>query len=428
MEQGSRRIFGWTADEVINKPITVIIPADRLDEEPRILKRLRAGERVDHYETIRQTKDGRLIEVSVTISPIRNANGQIVGASKIARDITQQKQFQRDLQAAREAAEQAKGEAESAKQKAEEASHAKDHFLSVLSHELRTPLTPVLASISMMERDTAVPAHLAELMLMIRRNVETEARLVDDLLDVTRLRRGNVVLHHEVVDAHAVVRNLVSMFHVELEEKGLTVTFALRARRSHIWADPGRFQQVLLNLLSNAVKYTPDGGTVTVRTSDENGIIKIEVIDTGVGIEPDVLPNLFRPFEQGERTVTRKFGGLGLGLSIVKSLVEMHKASVSASSEGAGKGATFTLRIDTVLEPLELRTPAPTDNLLGKAYRVLLVEDHADTRLVMSKLLTSFGCVVTTAGSVKEALEALGVRPLICCSPILVFPTAAVPM
>lgn len=397
--KGAERIFGWTAPEVVGKPITIIIPADRLQEEPRILERLRKGERVDHFETIRQTKDGQLVEVSVTISPVRNAEGRIIGASKIARDITLQKRFQREIQAARAAAEEAKALAETA-------NRAKDHFLSTLSHELRTPLTPVLAAISLLEQDNSLPPHVAEHVSMIRRNVETEARLVDDLLDLTRIARGKIQLHLEVVDAHAVLRNVVAMFHQELDDKGLTIAVALRAKRFHVWADPGRFQQMVLNLLSNAVKFTPEGGTVTLRTSNENGTIKIEMIDTGVGIEADVLPLLFQPFEQGEQTAARKFGGLGLGLSIVKSLVELHKASITATSEGASKGATFTLRIETTQPASAANTPGPATSAPEMAYRVLLVEDHADTRHLLTKLLTSFGCVVTATGSVKEAVEA----------------------
>jgi PAS domain S-box-containing protein len=408
--KGAERIFGWQAEEVIGKPITIIIPADRLEEEPKILARIQAGERVDHFETIRQAKDGRLLHVSVTISPVRDHTGRIIGASKIARDVTLQKQFERELRAAKDAAEEAKATAEKAREAAETASRAKDHFLSVLSHELRTPLTPVLAAISLLEQDTDVPPHVAEQVGMIRRNVETEARLVDDLLDLTRIARGKVRLHYEVIDAHTVLRSVASMLNPEIEEKGLTVAIALRAKRFHVWADPGRFQQMLLNLLSNAIKFTPPDGTITVRTSNENGTIKIEIIDTGVGIEPDVLPRLFRPFQQGEQTVTRRFGGLGLGLSIVKSLVELHKASISATSEGKDKGSTFTLRIDTVVPNQQLQPASSGSTADGKAremaWRVLLVEDHDDTRLVLTKLLTSYGCKVTAAASVKEAVAA----------------------
>lgn len=411
---GAQRIFGWAAEEVIGKPITTLIPPDRLDEEPRILARLRNGERVDHFETVRITKDGRLIEVSVTISPIRDARGRIVGASKIARDITAQKLAETELRIARDAAEAARRDAESARESAEAANRAKDHFLSVLSHELRTPLTPTLAAISLIESGADLPAEeLHSHVQMIRRNVETEARLVDDLLDVTRIARGKVRLHFEIVDAHAAVRSVVAMLQADIDAKGLELTLALRAKDHHVWADPGRFQQVLLNLLSNAVKFTPEHGSIAVRTANENGRgngIKIEITDTGVGIESEVLPRLFRAFEQGEQTVTRKFGGLGLGLSIVRSLVEMHGGSITAISAGTGMGATFSFRVETV-EPSQPARPAQRDAAPAaeaggdKAYRVLLVEDHDDTRDMLSRLLRSFGCVVTTAASVREAME-----------------------
>jgi PAS domain S-box-containing protein len=396
--KGAERIFGWGAEEVIGKPITVIIPKERLHEEPEILSRIGRGERVDHFETVRQTKSGELIDVSVTISPVRNETGEIVGVSRVARDITLQKRYQRDLMAAKLAAEEAR-------EAAEKANKAKDHFLSVLSHELRTPLTPVLAAVSLLERDATLPRDIADQIGMIRRNVETEARLVDDLLDLTRIARGKIRLHYEVVDAHAVLRDAIGIFHADIEEKGLTVATSLRAKQYYVWADPGRFQQMMLNLLSNAVKFTPEDGTVTVRTSNENGTIKIEVIDTGIGIEPDVLPKLFKPFEQGEHAVTRRYGGLGLGLSIVKSLVEMHKASISVSSEGNGMGSTFTLRLDTV-KPSDHPESQSPDSDTGRRYRVLLVEDHEDTRVVMTKLLASLGCIVTTASTVREAVEA----------------------
>jgi PAS domain S-box-containing protein len=389
---GAERIFGYTAAEAIGRPITMLVPDDRQYEEPQILARLRAGERVDHYETVRVRKDGGFLEVSVTISPVRDSRGRIVGASKIARDITDQKRFQAELRAAKEAAE--------------EAGRAKDHFLSVLSHELRTPLTPVLAAVSALANNPSVPAEEMRSQLdMIRRNVETEARLVDDLLDLTRIARGMLQLHFEVSDAHAALRNAVTMFQPEIDAKRLAVTFALRAKDHHVWADPGRLQQVFLNLLSNSVKFTPDEGSILVRTSNDGEQLIVEVSDNGVGIEADVLPRLFHTFEQGDRTVNRRFGGLGLGLSIVRSLVEMHKGSVTASSEGTNKGATFVISLATV-PAAPPRTVEPAGPVPGKApVRILLVEDHQDTRHVLARLLAMFGCVVTAASNVKEALE-----------------------
>jgi CheY-like chemotaxis protein/anti-sigma regulatory factor (Ser/Thr protein kinase) len=294
---------------------------------------------------------------------------------------------------------------------AEQANLAKDHFLSELSHELRTPLTPVLLAVGLLEAEPVIAANFAEPMGMIRRNVETEARLVDDLLDLTRIARGKVQLHFEVVDAHAAIRNVVTMFQRDVDDKGLAVTLSLRAKPCHVWADGGRFQQVVLNLMSNAVKFTPEGGSITVRTSNEHGAIRIDVADTGIGIEPDVLPRVFEAFEQGERTITRRFGGLGLGLSIVKSLVELHRASISVTSEGVGRGATFTLRIGAASEAKG--SPQVVDGAGGERprHRILLVEDHADTRAVLQRFLTSLGCEVTGVGSVREAIETAGRQP-----------------
>ena len=395
--KGAERIFGYTSDEMVGRPIQTIIPRDRLEEEPRILERLRRGDRVDHFETIRVRKDGTQIEVSVTISPIRGKDGQVIGASKIARDVTAQKEFQRQLQAAKEVAEAA--------------SRAKDHFLSVLSHELRTPLTPVLATLSLIEQRGDLDEELRADIEMLRRNVEAEARLVDDLLDLTRISRGKIPLHFEVVDAHAAVRNAMTMFQPDIDAKSLEASVALRAREHHVWADPGRLQQVLMNLVSNAVKFTPEGGTIAIRSSSGTGAkaghVLIDVRDTGVGIDPQDIDRLFEPFEQGDQSTMRRFGGLGLGLSIARSLVEMHGGTIRATSAGGGQGSTFTLEVPTVSpdDAANRANNTPQHNLAR--LRVLLLEDHADTRAVMRRLLASFGCRVTDVGTVREALAAV---------------------
>ncbi|CAN5487227.1 response regulator [soil metagenome] len=389
---GAERIFGYAPHEMIGQAINKIIPPDRQHEEPNILARLRAGDRIDHFETVRMTKDGRLIDVSVTISPLRDAKGRMIGASKIARDITLQRQVQRELAAAKESAEQA--------------SRAKDEFLSVLSHELRTPLTPVLTAISYIEMTGQAPAELREQIAMIRRNVETEARLVDDLLDVTHIARGKMDLHFEVVDAHAAIRNAAALFQSEIDAKGLAITLALRAREFTVWADPGRFGQMFLNLLSNAVKFTPANGSISVTSSNDSpGRIVIEVVDTGIGIDADVLPKLFDAFEQGDATVTRRFGGLGLGLSIVRSLAEKHGGTIEATSIGKGRGAKFVLTMGTVSATEGKNESAARDTRDYQGIRILLVEDHTDTRQIMAKLLSSFGCDVTVAATVGEAIE-----------------------
>jgi hypothetical protein len=389
---GAERIFGYSAAEMIGRSIQVIVPSDRAEEEPQILQRLRRGERMDHFETVRVRKDGQHIEVSVTISPIRSSDGQIIGASKIARDITAQRDFQRQLQQAKELAEAA--------------SRAKDHFLSVLSHELRTPLTPVIAALSLMEQRADLSAEMRDEIAMLRRNVEVEARLVDDLLDLTRISRGKIQLHFEVIDAHAALRDTLAIFQPEMDAKSLEASVALRAKEHHVWADPGRLQQVFLNLLSNAVKFTPEGGTIAVRSANvADRRIQLEVRDTGIGIDAGFLQELFDPFKQGEQTATtRRFGGLGLGLSIARSLVELHGGTIGAASEGVGRGAAFTVEFGTIPGRRATQTRQPGEPGEFGALRVLLLEDHDDTRTVMSRLLSSLGFVVTTAGTVRDAL------------------------
>jgi PAS domain S-box-containing protein len=385
---GAQRVFGYTADEVVGKPINILIPDDRQDEEPLILQQLREGKRIDHYETVRKAKDGHLIHVSVTVSPIRDETGKVVAASKIARDITFQKKAEEELRQAKELAESA--------------NKAKDHFLSILSHELRTPLTPVLAEMSFLEQNVHFPQEFREHIAMVRRNIETEARLVDDLLDVTRITRGKVDLRPETVDINDVVHGTLAMLKREVEVKSLEVTIALRAKKHHVRADPGRLQQIVLNLFSNAVKFTPEGGSIGIRTSNEGDWVKVEFIDSGIGIEPELVGELFQAFKQSDRS--RQFGGLGLGLSISRSLAEMHKGSLTVASEGRDKGATFTLRLQAVPAPVRRHHASSGETVEKTGWRVLLVEDHEDTRRVMQRLLESLGCTVVSAGTVREAV------------------------
>jgi len=390
--RGAQRIFGWQANEVVGKPINIIIPPDRQNEEPNILRQIRSGQRVDHFETVRMTKDGRLLDVSVTISPIRDANGVVVGASKIARDITLQKQIKKELQ--------------EAKDSAEEANRAKDHFLSVLSHELRTPLTPVLGALSYLERQQDLPEELRSQLGMLRRNVQTEARLVDDLLDLTRITRGKLKLHYEVVDVHDALRAAIGMMQNEIDGKDLELSTALRAKMHHVWADAGRLQQIFLNLLSNAIKFTATGGFIAVRSNadQQNNRLTVEVNDNGIGIDAETQKRLFNAFEQNEQS--RRLGGLGLGLSIARSLIELHGGNITASSPGVGGGSTFRVQLNTVQPTIASGSTNSPANAPMATCRVLLVEDHLDTRKVMARLLQSFGCAVTEAASVAEALSA----------------------
>src|SRR5437660_240547 len=230
--------------------------------------------------------------------------------------------------------------ADRARMEAERASEAKDRFLAMLSHELRTPLTPVLASILTLENENNIPANVRELLQLIRRNVELEARLIDDLLDLTRISKGKVQLGFEIVDAHTLLRNALEICQSEIEQKKLELRTEFAACDVSLQADPARLQQIFWNLIKNAVKFTPNGGQLCVRTGNHGeGQFRVEVEDSGCGIDPELLPRVFHAFEQGCRT---QLGGLGLGLTISKALVEAHDGSISAESQGRGRGAKFT--------------------------------------------------------------------------------------
>jgi len=394
---GAERLFGYSASEMIGTSIMRLIPPDRQTEENEILTRIRNGRRVDHFETVRMRKDGQLIDVSVTISPIKNVIGNVIGASKVARDIGERKRAEEKLQAAKMAAEKA--------------SKAKDDFLALLSHELRTPLTPALVAANYLAEHEDLLPEFREEVTAIWRNVQLEAHLIDDLLDVTRITRGKIEMHHEAVDVHRLLHTAVQIAQNDILEKQIELAIDLRAANHHIWADPVRIQQVFWNLLNNAVKFTPKGGRVTIRSSNEGEQFVFEISDTGIGIETERQSRIFEAFDQGELSITRQFGGLGLGLTISKTLLDLHGGRISVQSEGKNRGTTFRVFLDLLREPLAVSADgadgadgdaAPTRNL-----HLLLVDDHADTRLVLSRLLSKFGHEVATADSQQRALKLL---------------------
>lgn len=308
-------------------------------------------------------------------------------------------------------------ELERAKDTAERANRAKDQFLAVLSHELRTPLTPALATAMNLESEPITDAvELRKSLRVIRRNIELEARLIDDLLDITRIARGKLQLLVGDVDAHEAIRHAAEMCQSEIVHKGSQVELDLRAERHYVRADSPRLLQIIWNLLLNAVKFTPERGRIVIRTSDTPlGKLRIEVSDSGIGIDPAVMTRIFEPFEQGEQSVTRRFGGLGIGLAVVKGLVDAHGASIEVSSEGHGAGATFRVEFETIDPPPAPATPpsepeAPRPRTTHP-LRILLVEDHKDTRHAMERLLTRWGHTVTTAGTLGEARQVAAEAP-----------------
>ena len=281
---------------------------------------------------------------------------------------------------------------------------AKDQFLAMLSHELRTPLTPVLASALALENEPELPSDIHESLAMIRRNVELEARLIDDLLDLTRIDRGKVQLNFEIVDAHTLLQSALEICQAEINRKHLKPSLNLGARKVHMRADPARLQQIFWNLINNAVKFTPINGQITIITSnDSGGQLRVEIADTGMGIEQELLPKIFDAFEQGGRTQS---GGLGLGLAISKTLVEAHKGTIAAKSAGRNKGSTFTLvfptceKAETQIAPITAPRSAERQRM-----RILLVEDHEDTNRSLSNLLRRRGYHVQSALTFQSALD-----------------------
>lgn len=295
--------------------------------------------------------------------------------------------------------------AHKARTEAERANHAKDRFLAMLSHELRTPLTPVLTSVLALQSDDQVSAEVRAALQVIRRNVELEARLIDDLLDLTRISKGKVQLSLELVNTHTLLKNALEICSADIRQKHLTAHEKLDATLFHLQADPARLQQIFWNLIKNAVKFTLDGGELTVSTSnDPAGRLQVEIADNGLGIDPDFLPKIFDAFEQGERT---RSGGLGLGLAITKALVDLHGGRLAAESAGRNQGSKFTLSFPGAEQaPAHSLQPHPPADLRSrKPTRILLVEDHEDSNRSLTWLLRRRGYLVQSAQDVKSALE-----------------------
>jgi PAS domain S-box-containing protein len=339
-------------------------------------------------------KDGTILE---RYSQVQLLDNKPVGRVWSFRDITERKRAEENL--------------ESAKVAAEQANQAKDDFLASLSHELRTPLTPAMIAAGSLSEHEKLAPELREDVMAILRNVQLEAQLIDDLLDVTRITRGKIEVHHEVVDVQQLLENAVQIVKSDITAKAIEFTIHLKAGRRHIWADPVRIQQVFWNLMNNAVKFTPQSGQITVRSYNKGNQFVFEIRDTGIGIEPKRQTSIFEPFHQGERSITRRFGGLGLGLTISRTLLDLHGGTMTVESAGKNKGATFRVFLDLFSEPVAASGDG-TDGVVtpAKKLRLLLVDDHADTRGVLSRLLTRSGHEVVTAESAQKALEILDDR------------------
>lgn len=300
---------------------------------------------------------------------------------------------------------------EHAKDLAESANRAKDRFLATLSHELRTPLTPVLAILSSLSDDPTLREDLARDVAIMRRNIELEARLIDDLLDLTRITRGKLRLQLSSTDVHECLRNAIDITHGGMDAKQLRLDVHLDARKTHIDADFARIHQVFWNILRNAVQYTPSGGRITVRTRNDDGVVTTEITDSGEGIDPEFLPHVFDTFAQSPRHAMRAAGGVGLGMAIARSVVDLHGGTIEAESQGIGRGSVFRVRLPLMNAAAVGRPIASHDGpcceISMAPLRLLLVEDHASTLAVMTRLLGRMGHHITTADSFHAGLDKL---------------------
>jgi PAS domain S-box-containing protein len=397
--KSAERIFGYSAEEMVGQSIAKLFPPDRLEEEAQILARIQQGERVDHFETQRQGKDGKPIDVSLTISPIRNADGVIVGASKIARDVTEQKKAQRRLSEALEALKNA--------------DRMKGEFLATLSHELRTPLNAILGWVQILREEGSVE-NFIHAVPIIERNVRIQSQLIEDLLDMSRIEMGKISLDIRQVDLPTVVGAAIETVRPAAKAKDIRLTSSFASMTGIVMGDKDRLQQIVWNLLNNAIKFTPKEGRVHAMIKRVNSHVEICVTDSGRGISEEFLGQVFDRFRQAEGGTTRRSGGLGLGLSIVKHLTELHGGNVRVTSDGLDQGATFIINL-----PLQAVRPEPEElidderraslDMAAKksdltGIRVLIVDDEDDSIEIVGRILERKGAEVRTARSMVQAL------------------------
>ncbi|HEX5082988.1 MAG TPA: PAS domain S-box protein, partial [Blastocatellia bacterium] len=371
---GAEKLFGYTAAEAIGKSVKILIPPDRSDEEPQILERIRRGEAVDHFETTRTRKDGHEIDVSLSISPIRDKTGKIIRVSKIARDISERKRIEaeREEMLLKESAARAEAEA---------ANRSKDEFLAIVSHELRSPLNAILGYNRILREKLQDEEQLKQSCDIIERNARAQLQLIEDLLDTARIVSGKLKLDLRRLDIMPALADAADIVRLAAEAKGVQLRIAdcgLRIAGSQspnnrmesprpfesgnqgqaagenqsaiihrqgpksaiVMGDAARLQQIVWNLLSNAIKFTPAGGSVELRAELTEENIRIIVSDTGQGIQPEFLPYIFDRFRQRDSSSSQRCGGLGLGLSLAQHLAGLHGGKIEAASEGAGRGAT----------------------------------------------------------------------------------------
>ena len=394
---GAERLFGYTREEAVGQQITLIIPPERYGEERQILARLRQGERIEHYETIRVAKDGRRIDISLTISPLRDSNGNLTGASKIARDVSDRKKADQQLK---------------------DADRRKDEFLATLAHELRNPLAPIRNGLQILRLSGQSGAGAGHVHEMMERQVAHMVRLVDDLLELSRISRGQIELKREHIALATAIERAVETARPFIESGEHQLDVSLPDDPVMVNGDMDRLAQVFSNLLNNAAKYTNKGGAISVRVSCCGDDAMVRVLDNGIGIPRDMLSRVFEMFAQVKNPLRRSQDGLGIGLNLVRTLVQMHQGSVEARSEGLGNGSEFVVRLPlSQSESIGVQTPpvAGDDHAeTASVRRILCVDDNRDSADSLAMMLRLLGADVQIAYDGATALEAIKIcRPSI---------------
>ncbi len=409
--KGAELLYGFPAEEALGKPLSMLTLPRDLEEVLANVDKIRQGETVEPFETERRQKDGPHLHLAVVLSPVKDAAGRIIGVSTVTRDITERKRGEAER-------EQLLASAQAAQAEAERANHLKDDFLATLSHELRTPLTAIVGWAEMLGDSKLDPVASSRAVEVIRRNARMQVQMIDDLLDVSRIVTGKLRLSVQPVDLGAVIIAAVEGVRPAAEAKEIRFQLQLDSPAGQVSGDPDRLQQVAWNLVSNAIKFTPKGGRVLVRLERVESHVEVAVSDTGQGIAPEFLPHVFDRFRQADATTTRAFGGLGLGLAIVRQLVELHGGTVRVESAGEGLGSTFTVSLPLaavrgVAEDAEGVQPLAFTSAefvcppqLGDLH-VLVVDDEADTCEVLQAILEGCGARVRAVNSAAAALEAL---------------------
>ena len=422
---GAERMKGYRADEIIGQHFSVFFPElDRQNGKPAIEIATATSEGHFEDEGLRVRKDGSTFWANVAMTAIRDAQGALVGFAKVTRDLTARRQAEEtERQLVR--AQAARHTAETLARKADEANRIKDEFLATVSHELRTPLNAIVgwaAILRQRELDPGV-AHAVE---VIDRNATAQVKIIEDILDVSRIITGKFRIDPQPSDLVTITNRALDVVRHAAAAKHIRLEFAQFRDSYPLIGDAERIQQVIWNLLSNAIKFTGAGGAIRIEIEPREASVRINVSDTGMGIDPEFLPFLFERFKQADATTTRRFGGLGLGLALVRHITELHGGSVAVASPGLGHGTTFSVifprdPVEDKLpasEPLSALPPRPVREDL-RGLRMLLVEDDSDAREMVSEILTDAGGVVKAAASASEAFDAIaGFRPQILISDI----------